>query len=97
MKLFEIHFQGDEPAVKRNEQRLAALRELSDSVVPLKLRRMQLSKPTTVISLCDWIDEEVRCQQLSFTGSHLMLEIVNLGITLSFSICFRVPYDVVRS
>lgn len=83
--------------MKRNEQRLAALRELSDSVVPLKLRRMQLSKPTTVISLCDWIDEEVQCQQLSFTGSHLMLEIVNLGITLSFSICFRVPYDVVRS
>lgn len=50
--------------MKRNEQRLAALRELSDSVVPLKLRRMQLSKPTTVISLCDWIDEEVGCQQV---------------------------------
>uniref|UniRef100_A0A3Q4GEQ8 Envoplakin-like n=1 Tax=Neolamprologus brichardi TaxID=32507 RepID=A0A3Q4GEQ8_NEOBR len=44
--------------MKRNEQRLAALKELSDSVVPLKLRRMQLSKLTTVISLCDWIDEE---------------------------------------
>lgn len=53
-----LALEGDEPAVKRNEQRLAALRELSDSVVPLKLRRMQLSKPTTVISLCDWIDEE---------------------------------------
>uniref|UniRef100_A0A3Q4G0D4 Envoplakin-like n=1 Tax=Neolamprologus brichardi TaxID=32507 RepID=A0A3Q4G0D4_NEOBR len=53
-----LHSHGDEPAVKRNEQRLAALKELSDSVVPLKLRRMQLSKLTTVISLCDWIDEE---------------------------------------
>lgn len=83
--------------MKRNEQRLAALRELSDSVVPLKLRRMQLSKPTTVISLCDWIDEEVRCQQLSFTGSHLMLEIEKERVIPKFTICFRVPYDVVRS
>uniref|UniRef100_A0A3Q0T5D6 Envoplakin b n=1 Tax=Amphilophus citrinellus TaxID=61819 RepID=A0A3Q0T5D6_AMPCI len=53
-----LALEGDEPAVKRNEQRLAALRELSSSVMPLKLRRVQPSKPTTVVSLCDWIDEE---------------------------------------
>uniref|UniRef100_A0A3B4ZBM4 Envoplakin-like n=1 Tax=Stegastes partitus TaxID=144197 RepID=A0A3B4ZBM4_9TELE len=45
---------GDEPAVSRNEQRLAALRELSGKVVPLRLRRTKPSKPTTVVSLCDW-------------------------------------------
>lgn len=47
--------QGDEPAVRRNEQRLAALRDLSDSVVPLKLRRCQPTKPTTALALCDWV------------------------------------------
>uniref|UniRef100_A0A3Q1F1M5 Envoplakin-like n=1 Tax=Acanthochromis polyacanthus TaxID=80966 RepID=A0A3Q1F1M5_9TELE len=34
------------------------LRELSSKVVPLKLRRIQPTKPTTVVSLCDWADEE---------------------------------------
>ncbi|KAK2833848.1 hypothetical protein Q5P01_017737 [Channa striata] len=53
-----LALEGDEPAVKRNEQRLASLRECSSSVVPLKLRRIQPSKPTTVVSLCDWMDEE---------------------------------------
>ncbi|XP_044038320.1 envoplakin-like [Siniperca chuatsi] len=53
-----LALEGDEPAVKRNEQRLAALRELSSNVVPLKLRRIQPTKPTTVVSLCDWKDEE---------------------------------------
>ncbi|XP_049924927.1 envoplakin-like [Epinephelus moara] len=53
-----LALEGDEPAVKRNEQRLAALKELSSSVVPLKLRRMRPSKPTTVVSLCDWADED---------------------------------------
>lgn len=46
--------------MKRNEQRLAALRELSGEIVPLKLRRSKPTKPTTVVSLCDWADEEVR-------------------------------------
>ncbi|XP_041672847.1 envoplakin [Cheilinus undulatus] len=49
--------EGDEPAVKRNEDRLADLKELSSTVAPLKLRRLQPSKPTTVVSLCDWEDE----------------------------------------
>ncbi|XP_037331273.2 envoplakin [Pungitius pungitius] len=50
--------EGDEPAIKRNEQRLAALRELSSNVVPLKLRRMKPTKTTTAVALCDWADEE---------------------------------------
>uniref|UniRef100_UPI003AAD0C66 envoplakin-like n=1 Tax=Centroberyx gerrardi TaxID=166262 RepID=UPI003AAD0C66 len=50
--------EGDEPAVKRNEQRLADLKELSSSVVPLKLRRIPPTKPTAVVSLCEWADEE---------------------------------------
>ncbi|XP_054891427.1 envoplakin-like [Poeciliopsis prolifica] len=49
--------EGEEPSVKRNEQRVEALRELSGSVAPLKLRRIQPTKPTTVVSLCDWADE----------------------------------------
>ncbi|XP_073350769.1 envoplakin [Pagrus major] len=53
-----LALEGDEPAVKRNEQRLAALKELSSSVVPLKSRRVQPTKPTTAVSLCDWADEE---------------------------------------
>ncbi|XP_045899515.1 envoplakin isoform X2 [Micropterus dolomieu] len=53
-----LTLKGDEPAVMRNEQRLAALRELSSNVVPLKLRRIKPTKPTTAVSLCDWRDEE---------------------------------------
>ncbi|KAM4717678.1 envoplakin-like isoform 2-T2 [Anableps anableps] len=52
-----LALEGDEPSLKRNEQRLEALRELSGSVPPLKLRRTQPTKPTTVVSLCDWADE----------------------------------------
>ncbi|XP_074553494.1 envoplakin [Halichoeres trimaculatus] len=50
--------EGDEPAVKRNEERLASLKELSSSVPPLKLRRVQPTKPTSVVALCDWDDKE---------------------------------------
>ncbi|CAJ1075760.1 envoplakin [Xyrichtys novacula] len=53
-----LMIEGDEPAVKRNEERLAALKKLSSTVPPLKLRRVQPSKPTSVVSLCDWADEE---------------------------------------
>uniref|UniRef100_A0A3Q3N8D0 Envoplakin-like n=1 Tax=Labrus bergylta TaxID=56723 RepID=A0A3Q3N8D0_9LABR len=42
------------------EERVAALQELSSTVAPLKSRRVQPTKPTTVVSLCDWEDEEVR-------------------------------------
>uniref|UniRef100_A0A3Q3GGX3 Envoplakin-like n=1 Tax=Labrus bergylta TaxID=56723 RepID=A0A3Q3GGX3_9LABR len=45
---------------ERNEERVAALQELSSTVAPLKSRRVQPTKPTTVVSLCDWEDEEVR-------------------------------------
>uniref|UniRef100_A0A3Q3WJ91 Uncharacterized protein n=1 Tax=Mola mola TaxID=94237 RepID=A0A3Q3WJ91_MOLML len=48
-----------EPAIRRNEQRLAALRELSTNVMPLKLRRLQPTKLTTGVALCDWMDTEV--------------------------------------
>lgn len=52
--------QGDEPSLRRNEQRLASLKERRSSIPPLKLRRVQPRKPTPVISLCDWTNEEVR-------------------------------------
>ncbi|KAM6913834.1 envoplakin-like [Lycodopsis pacificus] len=48
--------EGDEPAVKRNEQRLADLRELSSTILPLKSRRMKPTKATTAVALCDWAD-----------------------------------------
>ncbi|XP_047427751.1 envoplakin-like [Mugil cephalus] len=53
-----LALEADEPAVKRNEQRLQALKDLSYKVVPLKLRRTKPSQPTTVVALCDWADEE---------------------------------------
>ncbi|XP_053299625.1 envoplakin [Pleuronectes platessa] len=53
-----LALEGDEPAVKRNEQRLASLRETSGKVWPLKLRRTAPTKPIAVVSLCDWADEE---------------------------------------
>uniref|UniRef100_A0A3Q3WJ83 Envoplakin b n=1 Tax=Mola mola TaxID=94237 RepID=A0A3Q3WJ83_MOLML len=54
----ELLLAGDEPAIRRNEQRLAALRELSTNVMPLKLRRLQPTKLTTGVALCDWMDTE---------------------------------------
>ncbi|XP_035037145.1 envoplakin [Hippoglossus stenolepis] len=53
-----LALEGDEPALKRNEQRLASLRETSGKVWPLKLRRTTPAKPMAVVSLCDWADEE---------------------------------------
>ncbi|KAM9843794.1 envoplakin [Aulostomus maculatus] len=58
-----LALEGDEPAVKRNEQRIAALRELSSSIVPLKSRRVQPSQPTSVVSLCDWTDEDSKVRR----------------------------------
>ncbi|XP_019714056.1 envoplakin-like [Hippocampus comes] len=52
-----LELQGDEPAIKRNEQRLAALRELSRNIAPLKLRRSNPTTPMKVVALCDWNDE----------------------------------------
>ncbi|XP_029014275.1 envoplakin [Betta splendens] len=53
-----LALEADEPAVRRNEQRLDALRQLSSEVVPLKLRRVQPSRTTSAVSLCDWMDED---------------------------------------
>ncbi|XP_029945578.1 envoplakin-like [Salarias fasciatus] len=53
-----LALEGDEPAVKRSEQRLEALRDLSNKVVPLKSRRVKPTKPTPVVALCDWTDED---------------------------------------
>lgn len=56
--------QGDEPAIKRNEQRLAALRELSRNIAPLKLRRSNPTTPMKAVTLCDWDDENVRSRHI---------------------------------
>ncbi|KAM7372391.1 hypothetical protein PAMP_009560 [Pampus punctatissimus] len=64
--------EGDEPAVRRNEQRLAALRELSSNIVPLKFRRIKLTKPISVVSLCDWENENDtvrRGEELTLTSN----------------------------
>lgn len=52
-------WQGEEPAVQRNEQRLAALRKLGSSVVPLKQRRLPPGRATPALALCDWGEREV--------------------------------------
>ncbi|XP_068606002.1 envoplakin [Brachionichthys hirsutus] len=49
--------EGDEPTVRRTEQSLASLRDLSKNIVPVKLRRMTPTKPTSAVSLCDWANE----------------------------------------
>ncbi|TNN58548.1 Envoplakin [Liparis tanakae] len=51
-----LALEGDAPAVKRNDQRLASLRELSSIIVPLKLRRLKPTSGTAAVSLCDWAD-----------------------------------------
>ncbi|XP_056263419.1 envoplakin-like [Pseudoliparis swirei] len=51
-----LALEGDAPAVKRNDQRLASLRELSSIIVPLKLRRLKPASGTAAVSLCDWAD-----------------------------------------
>lgn len=65
---FIINEKGDEPAVKRNEQRMDALRQLSRNIAPLKLRRIQPTKPTKVVSLCDWVDGQVWCCLIKMTS-----------------------------
>ncbi|XP_061567168.1 envoplakin-like [Cololabis saira] len=53
-----LAIEGDEPALRRNEQRLSALRESSGEVAPLKLRRTKPPPRTPAVALCDWADEE---------------------------------------
>jgi len=60
--------------MRRNEQRLAALRESSSDIVPLKLRRTRPTAPTTVVSLCDWEDEEVRSNQRRSADLRFVIE-----------------------
>ncbi|XP_049601866.1 envoplakin [Syngnathus scovelli] len=68
-----LELQGDEPAVKRNEQRLTALRELSRRIAPLKLRRSNLTKPMKVVALCDWDDKNGAVRR----GDELTLKSIN--------------------
>ncbi|KAJ8399686.1 hypothetical protein AAFF_G00407910 [Aldrovandia affinis] len=49
-----LQLEGEERALQRSEQLLADLKKRSSSIAPLKLRRSQPSRPTTVESLCDW-------------------------------------------
>lgn len=51
--------QGEERAVQRNEQRLADLKELSNTIAPLHLRRIHPAKPAAVVALCDWTTDKV--------------------------------------
>ncbi|XP_056256846.1 envoplakin [Seriola aureovittata] len=93
-----LELEGDEPAVKRNEQRLAALRELSSNVVPLKLRRTNPTRLTTAVSLCDWADEEGTVRRgekltLKSNSDNKDWELQNSGgkiVTLPGA-CFMVP------
>ncbi|KAJ8363564.1 hypothetical protein SKAU_G00123950 [Synaphobranchus kaupii] len=49
-----LQLEGEERGMQRNEQLLADLKKRSTSVLPLKLRRIQPSRPISVESLCDW-------------------------------------------
>ncbi|KAJ7992766.1 hypothetical protein DPEC_G00282090 [Dallia pectoralis] len=62
--------ESDERAMQRNEQRLVALREFSSTIAPLKLRRVPITKPTPLLSLCEWTNGEDSVSQ----GEKLMLK-----------------------
>ncbi|KAF7220666.1 envoplakin [Nothobranchius furzeri] len=90
--------EADEPAVKRNEQRLEALRERSSSVLPLQLRRLQPTKPTAVVSLCDWEEgeETVAREEMLILRSNAdqkkwELEDSNGTIKTLPGVCFEIP------
>ncbi|XP_067086956.1 envoplakin-like isoform X1 [Osmerus mordax] len=53
-----LQLEGELSALERNEQRLLALRQLSSNIAPLRLRRLPPTKPTTLLALCDWTNEE---------------------------------------
>uniref|UniRef100_A0A8C7Z2S3 Envoplakin b n=1 Tax=Oryzias sinensis TaxID=183150 RepID=A0A8C7Z2S3_9TELE len=93
-----LALEGDEPSLRRNEQRLASLKERSSSIPPLKLRRVQPRKPTPVISLCDWTNEEdvvTRDDQLilksNFDGNNWELQNRSGKIKTLPGVCFLIP------
>ncbi|XP_068177424.1 envoplakin a [Antennarius striatus] len=49
-----LQLEADEKTVQNCEQQLADLRRRSTSIAPLKLRRINSSRPVIVESLCDW-------------------------------------------
>lgn len=51
--------QLEEKTVQNSQQQLADLRRRSTKITPLKLRRTNPSRPTTVESLCDWDSDKV--------------------------------------
>ncbi|KAL2101071.1 hypothetical protein ACEWY4_002832 [Coilia grayii] len=54
----QMHIEGEERAVERNEQRLADLKELSTSIAPLPLRRTRPTKQAPIVALCDWTTDK---------------------------------------
>ncbi|XP_063039899.1 envoplakin [Engraulis encrasicolus] len=59
----QMHIEGEERAVERNEQRLADLRELSTSIAPLPLRRTRPAKKAPVVALCDWTTDKTSAKR----------------------------------
>ncbi|XP_076121399.1 envoplakin [Alosa pseudoharengus] len=59
----QMHVEGEERAVERNEQRLADLKELSTTIAPLHLRRLRPTKPVNVVALCDWTTDKTSMQR----------------------------------
>ncbi|KAF6722971.1 Envoplakin [Oryzias melastigma] len=93
-----LALEGEEPSLRRNEQRLVSLKERSSSVPPLKLRRVQPRKPTPVFSLCDWTDEEEvvrRGEHLTlksfFDGNNWELQDTSGKIKTLPGVCFMIP------
>ncbi|RVE69125.1 hypothetical protein OJAV_G00074690 [Oryzias javanicus] len=93
-----LALEGEEPSLRRNEQRLASLKERSSIVPPLKLRRLQPRRPTPVVSLCDWTDEEevvTRGDQLTlksfFDGNNWELQDRSGKIKTLPGVCFMIP------
>lgn len=59
-----ISWQAEEKAVHDSEQLLDDLRKRSTTIVPLKQRRTNIKRPTTVESLCDWETDKVELLHL---------------------------------
>lgn len=62
--LTHFSWQAEEKAVHESEQLLNDLRKRSTTIVPLKQRRTNIKRPTTVESLCDWETDKVELLHL---------------------------------
>ncbi|XP_038133966.1 envoplakin a [Cyprinodon tularosa] len=93
-----MQLQGEENTVQNSEQLLADLRRRSTNIPPLRLRRVNPSRPITVEALCDWeTDKDTISRGEKFTLKSISdnenWEVMSPnGATKTFpGACFHIP------